>query len=127
MDTKFRKEELSYCAALLDGEGHIRFSVSRNKRGVETRTIRLQIRMTDMEPLKKFWEYTFCRTKIYGPYRERNWPPFYKSNYQLVAQNFEDVQFIIALLWPWLSEPKRQQAKTAIKKFIAYSAISLYN
>ena len=117
-------EDLAYCAALFDGEGNVRSTMSRNKWSLsETRIIRFAIKMTDLEPLQKFLTCV-GRGKIYGPYREKSWPNYYRSQYTFLVQNFEDAQYIVALIWKWLSGPKRKQARTALKKFIALGYIT---
>jgi len=110
------RENLAYAAGLFDGEGTSRFSLYNGK----NRTIRLAVKMTDVEPLRRFWEATNHKCKVYGPYRERAWKNFYRDNYQVVVQNFEEFQFIMCLLWNWLSQPKRNQFRETVTAYLSY-------
>lgn len=110
------KENLAYAAGLFDGEGTSRFCLYNGT----NRAIRLQIKMTDVEPLRKFWEAINHKAKVYGPYRERKWKGEYRDNYQVLVQNFEEFQFVMCLLWNWLSQPKKNQFKETMISYLSY-------
>jgi hypothetical protein len=119
MPLEIDSTNLAYCAALFDGEGNIRCCVCRHKwKPSEVRMIRLGIKMTDLEPLEKFKSF-IGMGKILGPYREKRWPAHYKSIYIYLVQDFETAQAVIALVWKWLSAPKRRQASVALKGYLA--------
>lgn len=110
------REKLAYSADLFDGEGSSRFCLYNGK----NRTIRLQVKMADVDAIRKFWEAISNRAKIYGPYRERKYKNFYKDQYQLLIQNFEEFQFVMCLLWNWLSKTKRNQFKETMRAYLSY-------
>lgn len=103
----------AYCAGLFDGEGSTLFQVINGK----YRAIKLVIKMCDNEPIQKFWEFTGGKGKIY--YRdyskEKSAKAHYRNAYVIDFSSFELVQFVICLMWKWLSKPKREQAKNVLE------------
>lgn len=49
---------------------------------------------------------------VNGPYRRRAGNPFFAYK----ATSFQAAQHVIALLWRWLSPPKRAQAARALRR-----------
>ena len=59
---------------------------------------------------------------IYGPYLNKG--RFAKQPYwQWRVDNFEEIQYVVCRLWPWLSEPKRQQIIKCFTGYRAYCAL----
>lgn len=103
--------ELAWAAGLFDGEGNIRHQVSgRNS------ALRLSIGQKDREVLDRFQAAVGGVGNIYE--KDRNGGPYF----DLCVQNYEHVQAVIAMIWPWLSRIKRDQAVVA---FTAYYAMPI--
>ncbi|MGH7791686.1 MAG: hypothetical protein ACREOB_05150 [Thermodesulfobacteriota bacterium] len=128
VDTK-RKDWIGYCAGLYEGEGTVgcysntlkagtknglsRYGKQRyRKKDLDQTKISLRIGMTDLTPLELFRD-TMDSGSIRGPYSYRD----KKLIYVYSVRKFEDVQYIIAVLWPYLSERRRQQYTDGVKKF----------
>lgn len=110
------REKLAYAAGLFDGEGHTCYNVSKQSLK-SVGALRLQLKMTDLEPIQKFRNALNNIPKLNGPYK--NGPKeTHNDIYVCLIQNFEDFQFCICLLWQWLSLPKQQQAANALKNYI---------
>jgi hypothetical protein len=116
------REKLAYAAGLYDGEGHCRYNILKRD---GMRTIRLQIKMTDPEPLKRFWEAINYKAKVYGPYPVSSWGKKYKDVYLILAQSFEECQFIMCLLWSWLSTPKKLQFKETLNFYHNHGKVAV--
>lgn len=109
MPLNFNKEELAYCAGLFDGEGHARYNYAEGKYG----TLRIQVKMADLESLEKFKRFLFDMPTLVGPYKNGS-KETNKLVYVCLIQNFEYFQFCICLLWNYLSSTKRKQLKDAL-------------
>jgi hypothetical protein len=102
------REELAYAAGLFEGEGT--FTMGRPGVG-GGRQLHAVIKMTDREPLEAFQEAVGFGP-LTGPF-ERNyshssgWKPIFVWR----VGSREQVQALIALLWPWLSPRRRQRAR----------------
>jgi hypothetical protein len=95
--------ELAWAAGFFDGEGSI--SVRRDSRPGRKPALLLDIEQTDQRPLLRFHDAVRAgslsrRPDSRGPNRKRL--------YRLHAGD-KGTRRIIAALWPWLSEPKREQ------------------
>jgi hypothetical protein len=98
--------ELAWAAGLFEGEGS--FVEHRvNKRSMST-----QISMTDLDSLERFWSAVGVGT-IAGPYqyasqgRDRS---SHKPYYKWAVYGFENVQYVVALLWFGLGVRRRARA-----------------
>jgi len=111
---EINREELAWAAGFFDGEGHIGSAVTGKKR--LNKHLHIQLVQTADGPLERF-QRAVGFGKIYGPYKSRGNKRPYK---QLHIDKFEQVQQTICLLWPWLSEPKRQQTRVAFQDYHAY-------
>ena len=108
--------ELAWAAGFFDGEGST-FLNNRGARGRRWRpTVRLGIGQTDVRPLERFKAAVGGLGTVRGPYG-----PYQTSSYvmrtprwQWDVQGIELTQAIIAMLWKWLSPPKREQAARAL-------------
>lgn len=71
--------------------------------------------MTELEPVTRFGAALgigrLYESSTHRPYHPEHWKPYYR--WQL--HGFEEVQAAMAMLWPWLSEFKRQQLVQAVK------------
>ena len=54
-------------------------------------------------------------------YNRRNAPSDKEPYFVLAIHGFERVRSVIDLLWPWMSEPKREQARCAIEAIEPYT------
>ena len=93
------REAIAWAAGLYEGEGHIRSTTPHSK------SLQLLINMTDVEPLEQFRD-TFAAGKVRGPTPRGEYKPIW--HYGLY--NFEQIQAIVAMMWPWLSPRRREQA-----------------
>jgi hypothetical protein len=96
------KEELAWAAGFFDGEGHI----SRRVNDAAPPQV-IVGQHYDPVCLHRFQAAVLGIGKVYGPYiyktKPNNGPAFmYK------VSSFENGQAVIAMLWKFLSEPKRQ-------------------
>ena len=96
---ELNREELAWVAGFYEGEGSIHYNAG-------SYGIQLSVRQKDYEPL-----YHMKRAlgfgRIDGPYSSNpcaGWR----------VTNFEQVQATVALMWPWLSERRREQACKAL-------------
>lgn len=91
--------ELAWAAGFFDGEGCTTLAKKN-----ANKTVRVIVAQKDIRPLQRFVAAVGDRGKIYPPRGEhmvRHWA----SNAEPVARE------VLALLWPYLSEPKREQAE----------------
>jgi len=107
------KEELAWAAGFFDGEGSIGTYFNRphvdGSQG--SGTTRLTITQKDRRPLDRFREAVGV-----GSVTQRQ--PDAQHDYGMYALQVvkrAGVHQIIWLLWPWLSEPKREQIERACK------------
>jgi hypothetical protein len=110
---RFDREELAWAAGFFDGEGSTYLKVYATGR-VE---IRMAVAQTDPRPLVRFRNAVGIGS-VNGPYERQN--KTHKPNYEYRPDTFEHMQAVIAMLWHWLSEPKREQATTAFMAAKAY-------
>ncbi len=103
------REGLAWVAGFMDGEGS--FAYARN--GQYAKVI-AHATQKDRRPLDRMVRILGFG-KVYGPYdraANRMMPASIHHAFQI--QRFEHVQALVAMLWPFLSEPKRQQAKAVL-------------
>ena len=109
MALKLDREELAWAAGLFDGEGTI---------GYYKKAIHLAIGQAAAkscpEVLIRFKTAVGNLGTIGGPYGPYPSKLGKRPHWTFRANNFEHVQAIVAMLWNWLSEPKRQQARAAL-------------
>jgi hypothetical protein len=110
------REDLAWAAGFYEGEGTIALSgphywVKGEKRLRKTRRPQMRIGQVDREPLDRFVAATGIGY-VHGPFHHEN--KKWQSYYQLVVTGFEKSQALVALLWPWLSERRKQQAMAVL-------------
>lgn len=103
--------ELAWAAGFFDGEGSVFY------RGRKRRELALTVAQADRRPLDRFAAAVGVGA-VRGPYKQRykNGKPYYVFSVSAHTR----VQAIIALLWKFLSEPKREQARAALVEAAPY-------
>lgn len=110
MDT----HELAWAAGFFDGEGCVsgglKLGGSKGTSNYKARPyITLHCGQTDRYPLERFDAAVQHLGRFYGPYNHKGKKTYHRPWWQYSASTFEKVQAIVAMLWPFLSEPKREQ------------------
>ena len=100
---QINREELAWAAGFFDGEGWT---------GLRGRALGMVLPQTDPRPLQRFQVAVLGLGTIDGPWQPRN--PKWKPKWTWRIQRFETVQAVAAMLWAFLSEPKREQARRAL-------------
>lgn len=108
--------ELAWAAGFFDGEGCV---VSYHDGPAKAIYVTMQISQTEPTTLYRFQRAVLGVGKVRGPYLRQG-----KTNHlpvwTWVANTFEDSQAAVALLWGYLSEPKRRQAYLKFKERTLY-------
>lgn len=102
--------ELAWAAGFFDGEGCTcvaRVYPSERSRGRPS-VLRLTIGQKEVTTLQRFQAAIGGLGSITGPYSFKNGTP-----YRFTASS-RDTEIILPRLWPYLSEPKKQQALRAV-------------
>jgi len=99
--------ELAWAAGFLDGEGHFGFYKSGRSRG----RLHIEAAQVRREPLDRL--QTYLGGRVYGPYKHGHKQDYY----QWMVDNIEKCMEIIALLRPYLSAPKIEQADLSLQKW----------
>jgi|SRR3989304_8351593 len=105
---RINKEALAWAAGLFDGEGCTTIS---NRKTRPSGQIRLVIGMTEIEPLRRFYDAVKIG-KIYEGKKVRG--KSRKVFHRYEAFGFRRTQAVIALLWNWLSQFKKIQARRCL-------------
>ncbi len=108
-----RREDLAWAAGFFDGEGNVGFY--RNRRWGH---LRLSVAQTDETILRRFNAAVGGLGRLSGPSQPTGLGK--KVFWTLTFYGYEYVQAVVALLWTWLSAPKRAQAKTALGAYFEY-------
>jgi hypothetical protein len=111
--TVFRREDLAWAAGFFDGEGS--FLIVRNGGSLSPR---LTVGQTDSRPLHRFMAVFNGIGAVRGPYartKPNERPMFYYS-----VDGFEKVQALMAMMWPFLCEPKKQQATEMMAEVVPH-------
>jgi hypothetical protein len=102
---------LAWAAGIFEGEGWI--GSSRQSRGSGW-SISAHINMTDRDVLDRFCD-------VVGMGKVTTYPP--KNGYKPVSRwgvcSFEEVQYLVCLIWEWLGERRRSQIFTALLQIAA--------
>ena len=124
------REELAWAAGFFDGEGYIGLSrrtitwQKRNAAGEKVSGKRNYWRRypaitvaqaSSPETLHRFNQAIGNLGKVrgpYGPYATQK-----KVSYQLAIVGFEKIQAVVAMLWEFLSSPKRKQAADTLSQY----------
>jgi len=112
------RTELAWAAGFFDGEGHAYFASRLDRRrGLWSPTQGLIVTQGEPGTLHRF-RAALGLGRVIGPYRNGKYRPMY----QWRVGSFEETQAAIALLWNFLSPPKRQQARYALVAAQAWRA-----
>jgi hypothetical protein len=114
------KIELAWAAGLYDGEGSA-YIVSKKAPNTPGLSVWQSYRP---DVLHRFAAATGGLLTVYGPYGSPT-NPRRGPKWRCSTAGFEQVQAIAALLWPYLSAPKKEQLKQVLLKardFIPYAA-----
>ena len=103
--------EIAWAAGFFDGEGST--SIHTDKRPHKGgRCIRLHINQVDRRPLDR-WVAAVGIGRVTGPYlapahrkSEANHPQYAVALFRIAAED------ALRIMWPYLSEPKKEQAET---------------
>lgn len=97
--------EKAWAAGLFEGEGSCLVGGSGNRQP------RVQMVMTDREPITRF-------QRIVGCGQVASYPSYsgHKPTWRWNVQGQEDVLAVLALLWPWLSPRRQEQAAEVIER-----------
>jgi hypothetical protein len=112
MSVDINREELAWAAGWFDGEGFI---------GLRGRALSMAIPQTDPRPLRRFQSAVLGLGIIDGPWQPRT--AHWKPKWTWRVQSFENVQAVVGLLWAFLSEPKREQARKALTAYAGRSRL----
>ena len=108
------REELAWAAGFVEGEGS--FSCGNPSSGKSHGYLRIDVSQVDRVPLERL--QAMFGGSIY--YRERPKSPLGKKpHHELVIQRFENVQFAVAAMWPWLDDFVKAKAVKAITSYLA--------
>src|SRR3972149_5435540 len=107
MIIEYPKVDLAWAAGFFDGEGSIGCYPNRKINGYLYPAA--SVSQTRLEPLLRFKQIVGFGNIITAKDGHSHWKLY----------SFEKVQFIICLLWNFLSEPKKEQAKKAISKYLS--------
>ena len=119
-----RREDLAWAAGLFEGEGCLHFQLPRN--GRKAGGIRAHLTMVDEDVVRRFAE-VIGRGRVSGPIYRRptvgavfffwapDGSPSKKPVYRWEISSFENVQAMIAMLWPWWNTRKRLKAREVLE------------
>ena len=105
--SNFDSHELAWAAGFFDGEGTVHLSAHKGSPGGAS--VHTSVHQVDRRPLERF-QAAVGVGKIYGP--RPNPPNRPISMFQTTT--FEAGQALIAMLWRFLSAPKREQARQVL-------------
>lgn len=105
------REELAWAGGFYSGEGCTQVAFSR-KGTKDYVVVRVTTNNTHYPNLVKLQKAVGGLGKISGPIKKQKW--HYKPCWNYMAQSFEEAQAIIAYLWEFLSDEKKQQAEDAL-------------
>lgn len=108
--------ELAWAAGFVDGEGCFHTGSAVHKGG-----IRLQVSQADLRPLKRLKVIAGLGyiNGPYGPYGVSKKPIWY------FKLNVADTKLFLPRIWPYMSEPKKEQVQAALQKLHPRDMIQL--
>lgn len=102
--------ELAWAAGFFDGEGCTTARYVKSDR-IRPGDLRIAVVQTDLEVLRRFHRAVLGCGSIRTRRVARG-----KPMWVWCAQSFEEAQAVVALLWLFLSEPKRRQILSVFRK-----------
>lgn len=107
--------DTAYAAGLFEGEGSVHavdyYYIKGEKRSRKTPQIKVQISMSDREPLEKF--VAVFGGRITGPYTHSSWPGS-KPQYKLMLDNQSQAKVALETMRPMLSPRRQEQIDKAL-------------
>jgi hypothetical protein len=106
------QSELAWAAGFFDGEGYIGLA-HQHWQGRCRRQMHAHVSQTDERPLWRFRHavgFGRITRRPDSPKRPIHW----KRQWRWDVSSFEHTQALMAMLWKFLSTPKREQARLAI-------------
>lgn len=117
------REELAWAAGLVGGEGCFDFHLLKRWKGTTVLQPRVRLRLSQSSNpfvLRRF-QGALGMGRVYGPHKPQPHQKQEKYSYELTRHEY--VQAAVAMLWPFLSEVKRNQAAEAIRQFNSFRKI----
>lgn len=117
-DFYWNKEQLAWVAGLIEGEGTIRLHKTRPstaRPGVTYGYPSVRVDMTDEDVLRKAHEWTGLGY-ISGPWKYGT-KPTNKPFWVWAVQRKDEAITLIAAIWPYLGQRRREQARAVLRKF----------
>ncbi|MGH7792995.1 MAG: hypothetical protein ACREOB_11840, partial [Thermodesulfobacteriota bacterium] len=129
-----QSEWIAYCAGLYEGEGTVHTDIRTKKAGSKAglgkyerryyrqsdsnvRQITLKIAMCDLIPLELFRD-TMDAGNIRGPYKRSN--DNWKDIYVYTIGSYKEILHVKDLIWPYLSERRKEQFEAEIDKYESF-------
>lgn len=112
------REELAWAAGFFDGEGHI----TARRNSPRSRTLHILIPQTDPRVLYRFKNAVLGIGKVSDTPSVNLMHPNWKPRWNYWAGSFENCQAIAIMLWPFLSEVKRDQVTVALQEIKEHRA-----
>ncbi|MGH9891326.1 MAG: hypothetical protein ACREA0_04965 [bacterium] len=103
-------EKVAWCGGFFEGEG----CFSRAGRSLTAR-----LANTDLELVERVHS-TIGTGHVYGPYTSAGRSYRKKPQYVFTTSGFEEMQAILAMLWPWLSSRRRLTAMALLDDYLNY-------
>lgn len=105
-------EDLAWAGGFFEGEGC--FSHCKGGRNTKSQVIAC-IAQVNREALERFKDSVFSIGKIVGPVNPKK--NNHSSYYRWYVHGYEGVQAIVAMLWPFLTDKRREQAARVLTEF----------
>jgi hypothetical protein len=115
MAIKLDQEELAWAGGFFSGEGSTYFRRNKRRNGKSYGGPAIEITQCgSAETLIRFNAAVGNLLTLYGPYYNR--ANTNRPYWQLSIGAFEKVQAVLAMIWPWLSTIKQEQAANALNQ-----------
>ena len=114
------KAKYAWCAGFFDGEGSTGFYKQISHGKYVARRLVISIAQVNKSPLLRFKNFIGDLGSVTGPYG-----PYTSGRqaYYSYAANGTEAKTVLNRLWPFLSVPKKTQAKPHLKSFAKSEAI----
>jgi len=107
------REELAWAAGFFDGEGSIGGYSNPEEAHI---SFVLRVYQTERTTLDRFHKAVLDIGAVNGPYFRQDRKEHHKPAYMYSVCGHPQVQAVIALLWPFLSQPKKNQTRKALRR-----------
>jgi hypothetical protein len=107
------REELAWAAGFFDGEGTVG---GYCKDGEVRINFVLKVYQTERSTLERFKAAVWGLGTVYGPYFRKDRKAYHKPSYHYGVTGHRNVQAVVAMLWPFLSAPKKEQVRKALQR-----------